>query len=154
MMHRRQFLALAAAGAVAASTRASFAATTSLAEIEAAIAAGGAVFIHVTAPWCGTCKRQKPIVAELLAKREYQGCRRSMWTSTVRATCSRNSECRGKPLCWCSRTAKKPAGLSARRTLKFTGARSISYSPQIPSLARRCMASITVSGSRPAFRVE
>jgi thioredoxin 1 len=73
MMHRRQFLALAAAGAVAASTRASFAATTSLAEIEAAIAAGGAVFIHVTAPWCGTCKRQKPIVAELLAKREYQG---------------------------------------------------------------------------------
>lgn len=72
-MHRRQFLALAAAGAVVTSARASLAATTSLAEIEAVIAAGGAVFIHVTAPWCGTCKRQKPIVAELLAKPEFQG---------------------------------------------------------------------------------
>lgn len=75
-MHRRQFLALAAGGAVFASTRASLAATTSLTEIETVIAAGGAVFIHVTAPWCGTCKRQKPIVAELLAKPEYQGLKK------------------------------------------------------------------------------
>jgi thioredoxin-like negative regulator of GroEL len=72
MMHRRQFLTLAAVGAVAASTRTGFAATMSLAEIEAEIAKGGPVFMHVTAPWCGTCKIQKPIVAELLANPHFK----------------------------------------------------------------------------------
>ena len=71
MMHRRQFLSFAAAGAVVASTRMSLAAMT-LAEIEAAIAKGDPVFIHVTAPWCGTCKIQKPIVAELLANPHFK----------------------------------------------------------------------------------
>ncbi len=66
MMHRRQFLTLAAAITVAASTKTTLAATMSLAEIEAEIASGAPVFMHVTAPWCGTCKIQKPIVAELL----------------------------------------------------------------------------------------
>jgi thiol-disulfide isomerase/thioredoxin len=74
-MHRRQFLTLAAAGAVVASAGTSLAAA-SLADVEAVVAAGGAVLIHVTAPWCGTCRRQKPIVAELLAKPEYQGLKK------------------------------------------------------------------------------
>ncbi|WP_260854791.1 thioredoxin family protein [Mesorhizobium amorphae] len=77
MMNRRQFLTIAASTAtVAALPLPSFAATMSLAEIEAEIAKGGPVLIHVTAPWCGTCKRQKPIVADLLAKPEFKGLRK------------------------------------------------------------------------------
>jgi thioredoxin 1 len=71
MMHRRHFLALAAAG-VAAKARTALAAPTSLQAIEVAIASGKPLLIHVTAPWCGTCRRQKPIVAELLAKPEFR----------------------------------------------------------------------------------
>ena len=77
MMHRRQFLILTtAAGMVSASPMASFAATMSLKMIESEIAAGGPVIIHITAPWCGTCKRQKPIVAELLTKPEFKNLKK------------------------------------------------------------------------------
>ncbi|MFG1423121.1 thioredoxin family protein [Roseixanthobacter liquoris] len=72
MMHRRHFLALAAAGAVAATAKTALAAAASLQAIEAAIASGKPLLTHVTAPWCGTCRRQKPIVAELLAKPEFR----------------------------------------------------------------------------------
>ncbi len=77
MIHRRQFLILtAAAGTVLAWPLGSLAAMMSLKEIEAEIAAGGPVFIHVTAPWCGTCKRQKPIIDELLAKPEFKALKK------------------------------------------------------------------------------
>jgi thioredoxin 1 len=32
---------------------------------EAAQAAGKPILVHVTAPWCGTCRAQKPIVSRL-----------------------------------------------------------------------------------------
>ncbi len=77
MMHRRHFLTFAAtAGALAATNSMSLAETMSLAQIEAEIAAGGPVFVHVTAPWCGTCKRQKPIVADLLSKPEFKNLKK------------------------------------------------------------------------------
>lgn len=71
MMHRRTFLSLVAATTLAGG--ALRAAASSLAEIESAIASGKPVLIHVTAPWCGTCMVQKPIVAELMAKPEFNG---------------------------------------------------------------------------------
>ena len=73
-MLRRAFLPLAAASALAAPAFA--AATPSLADIESTIASGKPVLIHVTAPWCGTCKRQKPVVAELLGTPEFSGLTR------------------------------------------------------------------------------
>lgn len=41
------------------------------AAFEAAQAAGEPIVVHVTAPWCGECRAQKPIVAELADKPEF-----------------------------------------------------------------------------------
>jgi thioredoxin 1 len=38
---------------------------------EAARDAGKPILVHVTAPWCGECKAQKPIVAALAQQSEY-----------------------------------------------------------------------------------
>lgn len=38
---------------------------------EETLAAGKPILVHVTAPWCGVCKVQKPIVAALAAQPEY-----------------------------------------------------------------------------------
>jgi thioredoxin len=40
---------------------------------EAAVASGQPILVHVTAPWCGECKAQKPIVAALSAEAPYAG---------------------------------------------------------------------------------
>jgi thiol-disulfide isomerase/thioredoxin len=40
---------------------------------EAALESGQPILVHVTAPWCGECKLQKPIVATLAAQPEYAG---------------------------------------------------------------------------------
>lgn len=69
MLTRRQtFLALAAAGAVAAATSA-FAApqTYDQKTFTAAQAADKPILLHITAPWCPTCKAQKPILSKLEA---------------------------------------------------------------------------------------
>ena len=38
---------------------------------EAAQAANAPILVHVTAPWCGTCKIQKPIVADLAQRPDF-----------------------------------------------------------------------------------
>lgn len=37
----------------------------------AALEAGKPILVHVTAPWCGECRAQKPVVAALAAQPEY-----------------------------------------------------------------------------------
>lgn len=70
-MFRRHFsfgcAGLAIAGPVLANTEGK------LVGIVTAIDAGGPVMIHVIAPWCGTCKVQKPIIAALLTSPDLQG---------------------------------------------------------------------------------
>jgi thioredoxin 1 len=39
---------------------------------QAALEAGKPVLVHVTAPWCGECKLQKPIVARLAERSEFK----------------------------------------------------------------------------------
>lgn len=36
-----------------------------------ALSSGSPVIVHITAPWCGECRKQKPIVAELSQMPEY-----------------------------------------------------------------------------------
>lgn len=69
-MLRRSFLS---ATLVALAIPGLASATSSLADIEAAIASGKPLLIHVTAPWCGTCQVQKPVVTDLLQKPEFSG---------------------------------------------------------------------------------
>ncbi len=38
---------------------------------QAALEAGNPILVHVTAPWCGECQVQKPIVAALAQQSEY-----------------------------------------------------------------------------------
>jgi thiol-disulfide isomerase/thioredoxin len=40
---------------------------------QAARDAGKPILVHITAPWCGECQLQKPIVAALAALPEYSG---------------------------------------------------------------------------------
>ena len=69
MLTRRQTLiALAAAGALAAATPAVAAPQTYDAKaLAAAQAAGKPILLHITAPWCPTCRAQKPILSKLEA---------------------------------------------------------------------------------------
>lgn len=39
---------------------------------ESRLAAGDPILVHVTAPWCGECRAQKPIVATLAESAEYK----------------------------------------------------------------------------------
>jgi thioredoxin 1 len=71
MLTRRQtFLAIAAAVALAAASAAPALAapqTYDAKAFAAAQAAGKPILLHITAPWCPTCRAQKPILSKLEA---------------------------------------------------------------------------------------
>lgn len=69
MLTRRQtFLALAAAVTLASAAPALAAPQTyDVKAFEAAQAAGKPILLHITAPWCPTCRAQKPILSKLEA---------------------------------------------------------------------------------------
>ena len=43
-----------------------------LATFHAAVKKRQPILVHITAPWCGTCRVQKPIVAKLAARPDFQ----------------------------------------------------------------------------------
>ena len=77
LLSRRTFLATAAALAAASSTGA-FAQTAAgnvkftAANFAAAQAAGKSIVVEVSAPWCPTCRTQKPIIQSLRAKPDFK----------------------------------------------------------------------------------
>ncbi|MEQ8701242.1 MAG: thioredoxin domain-containing protein [Bauldia litoralis] len=82
MINRRNFLSLAAAGAVAGMLGVTgFASISGAAEagafdraaFDSALAAGGPVLIDISASWCSTCKAQGAAVAKLVKQPEYAG---------------------------------------------------------------------------------
>ena len=65
-MIRRTFFALLAAVAFASTTTAGEIVPYDAARLVAAQAEGKPILIHVTAPWCPTCRAQHPIVSDLV----------------------------------------------------------------------------------------
>lgn len=61
--------AAASVSAFAFSSKAPFTASA----FDAAVASGKPVLVEVSAPWCPTCKAQKPILSGLSAKKEFAG---------------------------------------------------------------------------------
>ncbi len=73
MMSRRSLLAAAAVGALFGAP--AFAAETidySPSAFDAALKDGKSILVEIHAPWCPTCKAQKPILAEIEAKPAYK----------------------------------------------------------------------------------
>jgi len=76
MLNRRYFIgAMAAAGALSLSPLAAAMAPQAYSEaaFAAAQAAGKPILLHVTAPWCPTCKAQKPILSKLEGEPKFKG---------------------------------------------------------------------------------
>jgi thioredoxin 1 len=76
MLDRRSFIGAAggcalllAAGTAIAATPAPF----TEAAFRSAKAAGKPILVEVSAPWCPTCKAQKPILSELTSRPEFAG---------------------------------------------------------------------------------
>jgi thiol:disulfide interchange protein len=75
MLDRRSLLVLVAATAavsVASQAVAFTAQPFSQAAFDAALAAKKPVLLHVTAPWCPTCKAQKPILSKLSGSAKFK----------------------------------------------------------------------------------
>ncbi|RBP06507.1 thioredoxin [Roseiarcus fermentans] len=73
MMSRRSLFAAVAVGALFGAR--AFAAETvnyTPAGFDAALRDGKSILVEVHAPWCPTCKAQKPILADIEAKPEYK----------------------------------------------------------------------------------
>jgi thioredoxin 1 len=75
MFDRRSFLAAAALGAVIALTplfSAQAAQSYSDKAFTAAQAAGKPILLHITAPWCPTCRAQKPILSKIESEPKFK----------------------------------------------------------------------------------
>ena len=75
MTARRTFLAVALAALAWAVAQPAFAVerkTYDPAALAAEQAAGKSILVHVTAPWCPTCKAQKPILDKLTAEPDFK----------------------------------------------------------------------------------
>ena len=76
MLNRRYFLsaaALATAFAFSPLASAMTPETYSQQAFAAAQAAGKPILLHITAPWCPTCKAQKPILSKLETEPKFKG---------------------------------------------------------------------------------
>ena len=77
VLSRRTVLAAFAGTAFAVASVSAFAFSSKVpftaAAFDAAVASGKPVLVEVSAPWCPTCKAQKPILSNLSGKREFAG---------------------------------------------------------------------------------
>ncbi|MBN9039208.1 MAG: thioredoxin family protein [Rhizobiales bacterium] len=72
-MNRRVFLAVVAVLALPLPAQSTELTPFSADAFEKAQAEGRPILVHVTAPWCGTCRAQKRVLPDLLASPELAG---------------------------------------------------------------------------------
>jgi thioredoxin 1 len=72
MTFRKLFLSMALIALTATSALAGERLTYESAAFQRVLEAGKPILVHVTAPWCGECKAQKPIVAALAQTPEFK----------------------------------------------------------------------------------
>ncbi len=73
MMNRRTLLAVAAVLALTLPAQSTELTPFSAGAFEQAQAEGRPILVHVTAPWCGTCRAQKRVLPDLLASPKLSG---------------------------------------------------------------------------------
>lgn len=73
MLNRRSVLGLLAAAAMASATGAIAGEKVAFSQsaFDAAAAAGKPILVHISAVWCPTCRRQKPVIGALLSEPQF-----------------------------------------------------------------------------------
>ncbi|MFM9857813.1 thioredoxin family protein [Pseudoxanthobacter sp. M-2] len=71
MISRRSILVAVVLAALPLRARAGVSTPFSPAAFERAQAEGRTILVHVTAPWCGTCRAQKRVLPEILASQDF-----------------------------------------------------------------------------------
>ena len=93
MLNRRLFIGALALGAALVSSPLASAMTPETYSQQAfatAQAAGKPILLHITAPWCPTCKAQKPILSKLESAAKFKDLVVSTSTSTPARICCAN----------------------------------------------------------------
>ncbi len=86
-------------------------------KFDTSVAAGDAVVVEFSAPWCPTCRAQKPIVAQIMAQPKFQGVTLFVADYDKEVALKNSSVWASKARLWCSKGARKSPAPPGKRIL-------------------------------------